>query len=184
MEDLLKQMMSDSETISPQQAELLELSQLAEQQLFLESRCNELEELLSVEKENLRLIVEQYLPEAMASVGMKEFKLANGYKITVKDDVFASIRKDFVNEAVTWLDENGLGGVVKDDVTVKFGRGEQEQASKLNEFCRAQGWNADEKLSVHPSTLKALVKEQMSKGVQFPGEYFSIAPVRKSVIKK
>jgi hypothetical protein len=32
-------------------------------------------------------------------------------------------------------------------------------------------------------TLKATVKEQLSRGVEFPDEYFSIAPVNKSIIK-
>ena len=181
-DDLLIQMLTDADAVTPQEAELLELSQLAETQLFLESRCAELEEMLNVEKEKLRLIVEQYLPEAMMAVGIKKFTLKNDYTITVEDDVFTSIRKNFLDQAFKWLDANGLGGVIKDDVTVKFGRG--EDVSGLLDFCKDYGLNVEQKLSVHASTLKALVREQMAKGVQFPSEYFSIAPVKKAVIKK
>lgn len=167
----------------PKNEELLELSMLAEKQLHLERRVVELEDLLAATKEDLRQVQEIHIPEAMAAIGMSEFKLSNGYKVSVRDDVYASIRKDFLGNAVQWLDENGLGGIVKDQVAVEFGRGEFDNVNELLDFCVANGLNASEKLSVHPMTLKGVVKEQMAKGVQFPEEYFSIAPVRKAIIK-
>ena len=181
--DLLRMFQEDVEGSAPSEVELTDLAVLAEKQIFLEGRVKEVEELLDTVKEQLRVIQEQHIPEAMSTIGMKEFKLLNGYKITIKDDVFASIRKDFINQAVAWLDTKGLGDIVKDDVTVKFGRGEGEKATALLEYCNGRGFNANEKLSVHPQTLKATVKEQLEKGVEFPEEFFSIGPVRKAIIK-
>lgn len=167
----------------PTEIELADLIVLAERQLFLEGRVKEVEDLLAETKEQLRLVQEVYIPDTMSQVGMCEFKLANGYKLTIKEDVFASIRKDFVGSAVEWLDANGLGGIVKDEIKVNFGRGDAEYGKKLMEYCVKNGYNAEEKLTVHPMTLKATVKEQLSKGIEFPEEFFSIGPVRKAVIK-
>lgn len=183
MSDLMKMFMNDTEVTEINNGELNEISELANDQLELEKRVAMLEGHLSDAKEELRNIQEYLLPEAMGAVGMAEFKLANGYKITVKEDVYASIRKDYVDNAVAWLDANGLGGIVKDQVAVDFARGEFSDVTELLEFCRNNGLQASEKLSVHPMTLKATVKEMRAKGMQFPEEFFSVGPVRKSVIK-
>lgn len=167
----------------PTNEEMHEISTLAQQQLELEKEVKEYERILEEAKESLRHIQEVLLPEAMATVGMSEFKLANGAKITIKDDVYASLRADYILDAVKWLDGMGLGDIVKDDVTVKFGRGDSDKAKDIVSYAQAQGYNVSEKMSVHPQTLKATVKEQLARGVQFPEEFFSINPVKKSVIK-
>ena len=168
---------------TPTNDEMHEISMLAERQLELEKTLKEYESLIESTKEELRNVQEVLIPEAMASVGMSEFKLANGTKITIKDDVYASMRADQILNAVKWLDGMGLGDIVKDDVTVKFGRGDSDKAKDIVSYAQAQGYNVSEKLSVHPQTLKATVKEQLAQGVQFPEEYFSINPVKKSIIK-
>jgi hypothetical protein len=173
----------DDYTEDPTNDELQSITELAKEQLHWEQNVKQLEIDLDAAKEALRNIQEYLLPEAMAACGMSEFKLLNGNKITIKDDVYASIRKDFTASAVKWLDDNGLGGIVKDQVAVDFGRGEFDSVKDLLEFCKATGLNANEKLSVHPMTLKATVKEQMASGVEFPEEFFSIGPVRKAIIK-
>ena len=183
MSDLMKEFMKDSGDVTVTNDELINISKLAQDQQDWEAKVKQLETDLEHAKDALRNIQEYLLPEAMLTVGMSEFKLSSGAKITIKDDIYASIRKDFMNGAVTWLDENGLGGIVKDQVNVDFGRGEFDNVSELLEFCKANNLNASEKLSVHPQTLKATVKEQLSRGIEFPEEFFSIAPVKKAIIK-
>lgn len=182
MSNLVEEFLKDT-IETPTNTELSEISQLAEQQMVLESEVKEYEERLSQANDKLKHIQEVLLPEAMANIGLSEFKLACGAKVSVKDDVYASIRADYMLSAVSWLDSHGLGDIVKDDVSVKFGRGDKAKAEDVVEFCQRSGYNVTEKLSVHPQTLKATVKEQRARGVQFPEEFFSIMPVRKSVIK-
>lgn len=169
--------------VVPTTEELQDIQFLADKQLHLERELKAVEEYGKKVSEALRQVQEIAIPNLMASIGMKEFKLANGCKVAIKEDVYASIRKEYISEAVEWLDAQALGDVVKDEIKVNFGRGESDLAKQLMEFCKEQGFIADEKLSVHPSTLKALVKEQMARGVEFPEEFFSIAPVKKAVIK-
>jgi hypothetical protein len=153
----------ETEDVIPTGVELAELSQLAERQLYYEGLIVETENKLAELKEQLRLVQEVYIPDTMDAIGMSEFKLGNGYKLTIKRDVFASIRKDFVSQAVSWLDSNGLGGIVKDEVKVNFGRGELDDVKHLLDFCNSNGLTAEEKLSVHPMTLKATVNKAIIK---------------------
>ena len=181
--DLMQQMLADGETDTLTNDELSELAALATQQLKLEADIAEGNNILAVLAERLRKIQEVAIPDLMASIGMKKFTLANGYTLTIKEDVFASMRADFIPQAVKWLDDHELGGIVKDDVIVKFGRGDAELAKKLMAFCESNQFNAAEKLSVHPMTLKATVREQLAKGVEFPTEFFSTGPIKKAIIK-
>lgn len=183
--DLAQMMSKDAESadVKISDTAIQIISSLALQQLDWESKITQLTVDLEHAQDALRQIQEYLLPETMVSAGMSEFKLVNGSKITIKNDVYASIRKDFIDDAVKWLDENGLGDIVKDKININFGRGESEEARKVIEFCKANGYDAGETLSVHPQTLKATIKEQMSRGVQFPEEFFSIAPVKKAIIK-
>jgi len=168
---------------APTNTELEEVSKLAEKQLHLEREIEIIELHLTDAKNNLRMIQENLLPEAMLACGMEEFKMENGLKIKIKSDIHSSIRKDFVSEAMRWLDEHELGGIIKSQVDVSFARGEAVKSHQLVEYCKAAGFNVSEKESVHPSTLKATVKDQMSRGIQFPDELFSIYQSRKAEIK-
>ena len=182
MTDVMSEIMGQEKAL-PNNEELQEIHKLAEMQLHFEQKISGLELDLTDLKEKHRYISENLLPEAMSNCGMKEFTMHNGLKLKVKEDIHSSIRKDFLNEAIYWLDVNELGGIVKDDVSVKFGKGESERAKALVDWCETNGYNAEEKLSVHPMTLKATVKEQMAKGVVFPEEFFSIYSSRKTEIK-
>ena len=167
----------------PTNEELSEVQLLAEKQLELEREVISISEMLDKAKEELKHVQESLLPEAISRLGLSEFKLKNGLKVTIKDDIFASIRADFYDSAISWLDEVGLGDIVKDEVKVNFGRGDYESSKALMTICKEQGFNAIEKMSVHPQTLKATIREQMAKGVEFPDKFFSVGPIRKAVIK-
>lgn len=183
MTDLIKKMMDDAKSGVATDEEIKTISDLAQTQLELVNHIKQLESDLENAQESLRQVQEFLLPNAMASAGISEFKLTTGFKITIKDDIYGSIRKDFAGQALRWLDTNGLGDIIKHDVSVAFGRGRDEAVSELVEFCEAKGFPVSDKETVHPQTLKATIKEQMARGVQFPEEYFSVHPVRKAIIK-
>lgn len=183
MSDLERMFAQDARNKVPTNEELSEITALVNQQLELEAKVSDAEAELESLNERLKYVRENLIPNAMASVGMKEFKLSNGMKLTIKEDVFASIRKDRTYEALRWLDEKDLGGVIKTEVSVSFGRGNNTEAHRLFEYCKIQGYDASEKESVHSQTLKALVKEQMARGLAFPEDLFSITPFKKAVVK-
>lgn len=183
--ELERMMQEDSGSALPDTYELTNISDLAAHQIELENMICKQNEILDDLNKRFRHVSESALPAAMAAVGMTEFRMADGSKVSIKSDVFASIRADFIQQAVDWLDGQGIGGIVKDEVKVNFGRGDVEKAKQLLLFAdETLGVSASEKLSVHPGTLKATVKDMRAKGIEFPEEFFSIADFTKATIKR
>lgn len=169
--------------VVPTNDELSQVHQLAVQQLHLQEEVAHLEAELASAKERLERIQNVALPEAMLSLGLSKFTLTSGATVSIKEDVMASIKADYIDGAVAWLDKIGCGDVVKDEIKVNLSRGEAELAARFMALAYALNVKATEKLSVHPQTLKALVKEQRTKGVVFPDALFSIFDFRKAIIK-
>lgn len=180
---LKDQFAADMAAPSVTNADLTQITLLAEQQLHYETLIETLEADIKDAKEKLRDVAERALPEAMASVGMEKFRLNNGYEVSVKDGVAASMRAERTLDAVTWLEGGGFGDVVKDEIRVALGRGELKTAQEFMSLAERLGVGATERLAVHPQTLNALVREQMEKGVEFPPELFSVYTWRKSSVK-
>lgn len=149
---------------------------LAEQQLDYEARVIELEEELKETKDKLRQISERDLPDAMDEAGVEDFTLKDGRKVTVKIEYYASIPKHQQPLAFSWLRERGHDGIIKRNVTAKFGKGQDALAQRIVELIRenAEGTPVDDKQSVHHQTLKAFVREQMEQGVDIPQDVFGI----------
>jgi Asp-tRNA(Asn)/Glu-tRNA(Gln) amidotransferase C subunit len=169
----------------PSNAEVTEIAALARLQLDRQIKVAQLEEELKSWQAALRQVQEVDLPNAMQQAGVSEIKLPSGEKITIKDDVYASIPKDErYDQAMSWLRDHGFGDIIKNEVKVAFGKGEEDEAVALMEELDANGWkNYTSAVTVHASTLKALIREQLAKGADFPLELFGAMPVSKAVIK-
>ena len=142
------------------------------------------EENVSKLKESLKQIKENDLPDMMSSLNMDQFKLTDGTVISVKDDVFASIKSDKNVEALQWLDDNGLGDIIKHKISVSFNRGEHEDAEKFKEmFDQSFKQELDEKSTVHPQTLKATVKEMVHGGQTLPDNLFNVYEAKIANVK-
>ena len=57
-----------------------------------------------------------------------------------------------------------MDDIIKNEVKVSFGKGEDNLTGAFLDDCSKQGLSADNKKTVHPSTLKAVIKDEMSKG--------------------
>lgn len=169
----------------PTNAEISEISALAVRQRALELEVEVLEGHVKQAKEALRQVQEVDLPAAMAQAGVSEIKLPTSEKISIKEDVYASVPKnEHYHEAMDWLRGHGFGDVIKNEVKVSFGKGEEDQAKALITELNANGWrNYTAGETVHSQTLKALIREQLAKGKDFPMELFGAGTVTKAVIK-
>lgn len=162
---------------------LKQVANLAKRQQDAERAVLDRQNELKEAEAELRLVQEDLLPTAMAEAGLKAFTLDNGAKITIKDDVAVSIPPDKKRDAYEWLRTNNFGDLIKNTVAIDFGRGEDDNAEALKEYCQEHGMNYSDKEGVHAQTLKAFIKEQMAKGVDIPLELFGAFPYSKAVIK-
>lgn len=164
--------------------ELSTVSALANKQLNLEKELKDLEEAVKVKKEELRLVAEQELPDAMQTAGLTEIILSSGEKITIGDYYGAHISKANQQVAYDWLVRNGHEGLIKNEVLLKFGRDEDIVVNETVDALKSRGLAPEIRQSIHPSTLKAFVKEQLSNGVDIPSEPFGVFVGTKATIKK
>ncbi len=169
---------------TPTDDSLKVIADLANRQLDLEKEIEELETKLKEKNEQLTQVQERDLPEAMMECGISEFKLVDGSKVTVKPYYQASPPKDKYEEAMAWLRNNGHGDLIKNDVTVSFGKGEDERACDFKDFLSKHGTSYTDKTGVHPQTFKAFVREQVETGKNLPFDLLGIYIGQKASIKK
>lgn len=173
----------DSQNLAVNEDALKDISALARRAKLLEHEVEILELTLKERKESHRKIVEETLPEAMAELGMRSFVMDDGSKIDVKPYYSASISAERKAEAYAWLREHGFDDIIKNNVSVRFGRGEDELCVHLLDLLREKGFAAEQAEKVEPMTLKAWVKEQVEKGANFPSELFGVYIGQKATIK-
>ena len=96
----------------------------------------------------------------MEEFGVLDIKLADGSRISAEPFYAARITAEKTDDAHQWLRDNGHGDIIKNVVSVSFGRGEDDRAKKVMTELFEQGLDAEQS-SVHPSTLKAFAREQI-----------------------
>ena len=119
-------------------------------------------------------ISSEIIPNMLAEQGLSSLKLADGSAVEVKKVYNCTIRKDNIDSAYTWLRENGLGDIIKNEVSVQFGKGEDNKAQLLLDLAVSNGYEPQQKTKVEPMTLKALFRERVEAGLDMPSESFSV----------
>ena len=112
------------------------------------------------------------IPDLMNQLNLKTMKLTDGSQIEVKNIFGASIIADKKQEAHSWLRDNGLGAIVKNEITVKFGLNEDNKAEQYATLARGQGYDPDRKVAVHASTLRTTLEDFQTRGGKIPSEFF------------
>lgn len=124
-----------------------------------------LEQHLAIAKARVTTIEQVQLPEAMSAMGMVNFTLTNGDTIKVVDCVNASITEENQPAAFGWLRANGKDSIIKRLVGAAFGKGDDAKAAALRATLEENEDYADteiiDKATVHASTLKSFVAEQL-----------------------
>ena len=163
------------------------VAELLREQLKLEELIESMEETVKINKEHLRKLSGETIPEKMAELGMTATEMYDGSKVQVVEDIYVSIPKDAEKSrgCYQWLTDNGLGDIIKNQVGMAFGMGEREPAEKLQEFIKETlGFIPEVKTSVHPSTLKATIKKWHQEGRSVPDNTFSLFIGQKTKITK
>ena len=138
----------------------------------LEDEISNAEESLKKLKEKAKEVSSVEIPAMMDDMQITKLKLKDGEAVEIKKVYGASIPKDQQEAAFTWLRNNGLGDVIKNDITVTFGRGEDNKEAAYADLAKGQGFEPVQKIGVNPMTLKALVRERLENGQEIPNELF------------
>ena len=140
----------------------------------LEDELKADEESLKNKKKEIERISGEVIPTMLSEMGLSSLKLADGSAVEVKPYYAANISIKNREAAYNWLRENGLGDIIKNNVTVSFGRNEDNKAAEYANLAKSQGFQPTQKLKVEPMTLKALVRERIENGKDMPMDIFNV----------
>jgi hypothetical protein len=124
---------------------LSRVGKLAQTQLVLERRVQDIEEELKQAKRDLREIAEDKLPAAMLEYGIREFKM-----------------------------DNGFGDLIKNQISLSFARGQEDSAKHIMDELEERQFQPAARKWVEPMTLKAFAREQVEAGNKLPSDLFSL----------
>ena len=163
------------------------IQSLADQVERLEGVASEIEDTesrLKLLKKKRDHISGDIIPTMMSEMGLAELKLHDGSHLKVSTSYRATITEANKEAAFNWLRNNGLGDIIKNEISVSFGRNEDNKAADYAELAKGQGFQPTQKMKVEPMTLKALVRERIEAGKDMPTEIFGVYSENKTTIKR
>ena len=140
----------------------------------LEDEFKDDEESLKNKKREIEKISGEIIPTLLSEMGLSSLKLADGSAVEVKPYYAANISLKNREAAYNWLRSNGLGDIIKNEITVSFGRNEDNKAAEYANLAKGQGYQPTQKLKVEPMTLKALVRERIENNKDMPMDTFNV----------
>ncbi len=173
-EDVRNMMLEDSKDL----LDNVEVTTVADQCVKLKQKEDEianLEQQLKDKKAEADDISSRVIPELLAEQGLSEIKLADGSKVSVKKEFRCTLPKDETKreQAYEWLRNEKLGDIIKNNIFVTFGKGEDDKAKQLLDLAAANGYEPQQKSDVAWMTLTALFRERIEAGLDMPSDVFN-----------
>jgi hypothetical protein len=174
----------DQENVLQKTTNIQSLADQVEKLEALQKRLELQEDNMKNTKKELEYLSGEVIPTMMSEMGLSHLKLMDGSSVDVKPNYSASISVANREAAFAWLRNNGLGDIIKNEISVSFGRNEDNKAADYANLAESQGYQPQQKLKVEPMTLKALVRERLEAGKEMPTEIFNVFVGNKTTIKR
>ena len=144
--------------------------------LELDDQIEHQENILKEYKTQRDKISSETIPALLAEQGLQSLKLADGTELEVNKKYSCTLPKDPQKKAAAyqWLRDQGLDDIIKNEVSVTFGRGEDDKAKQLLDLAVGNGYEPNQREKVEPMTLKALYRERVEAGLDMPSDFFHL----------
>lgn len=149
------------------------LSDLIRRSIQLDKDIEDAEEHLKNLKRLKKMVSTEDIPGLMDEMGVESVEV-DGHKVKVSAFVSARIPDDRKMEAFAYLRSIGEGDIIKNDVTVSFSAGQDNMAGAVIDDLRNQGYDPAQKTHVHPSTLRAWVKQRVQADKELDFDMFGV----------
>ena len=159
------------------------LSNFIRQSIQIQKDIEDAEQHLKDLKFKKRKVNEEDIPNLMQEMGMDSVTV-DGNKVALRQFVHARIPEEKKEEAYNWLRSIGEGDIIKNDVVVSFGSGQDNMAGAVVDDLRNQGLEPAQKTHVHPQTLKAWVKGRIEAGKDIDFDTFGVYVGTEATIKR
>ena len=172
--DVREEMLKDSKDL----LDNVEVTTVADECVKLkkiEDEIAAIEEQLKNKKAEADDISSRVIPELLAEQGLSAIKLADGSNVSVKKEFRCTLPKDEAKreQAYKWLRDQGLGDIIKNNVFVTFGKGEDNKAKQLLDLAAENGFEPQQKSDAAWNTLTALFQERVESGLDMPSDIFN-----------
>jgi hypothetical protein len=174
----------DQENVLQKTTNIQSLADQVEKLESLQNRLELQEDNIKNTKKELEHVSGEVIPTMMSEMGLSELKLQDGSHLKVSTSYRATITVANKEAAFNWLRNNGLGDIIKNEISVSFGRNEDNKAADYAALAQERGYQPTQKLKVEPMTLKALVRERIEAGKDMPTELFGVFTENKTTIKR
>ena len=174
MNKLIDQMEKDQTEVIDKTSNIKSLAEEVKKLRTMEDQIKLQEEALKISKKELEVVSAEIIPTMLSEMGLSSLKLADGSSVDVKPFYSATITVQHRDQAFNWLRINGLGDIIKNEISVSFGRNEDNKAAEYADLAKGQGYQPTQKLKVEPMTLKALVRERIEAGKEMPTDIFNV----------
>ena len=174
MNKLVEQMEKDQTEVIDNTSNIKSLADEVKKLRAMEDLIKTMEDALKSKKKDLERVSGEIIPTLLSEMGLSSLKLADGSAVDVKPYYSASISVSNKEKAYSWLRTNGLGDIIKNEISVSFGRNEDNKAAEYADLAKRQGFQPTQKLKVEPMTLKALVRERVEAGKDMPTDIFNV----------
>jgi len=164
----------DQEEVLDRTSNITSLADQVKRLRDLEDQVKADEQALKNKQREVERISGEIIPTLLSEMGLSSIKLADGSAVDVKPYYAASISIKNREAAYNWLRENGLGDIIKNEVSVSFGKNEDNKAAHYANLAKSQGFQPTQKMKVEPMTLKALVRERIENGKDMPMDIFNV----------
>ena len=164
----------DQEEVLDRTSNLTSLATQVKHLRDLEDQVKAEEQALKDKEKEIERISGDVIPTLLSEMGLSSLKLADGSAVDVKPYYAANISVKNREAAYNWLRSNGLGVIIKNEVSVSFGKNEDNKAADYANLAKRRGFEPTQKLKVEPMTLKALVRERIESGKEMPTDIFNV----------
>ena len=134
-------------------------------------------------KDQEKYISEFVIPEIMNKMNLSTLKLKDGSELAVKKVYSAKIKAEKKAEAIQWLRDNGLGDIVKNNISVAFGQGEENKAMAYVTLAKESGYEPSQTEKVEPQTLRVTMEDWKNKGNEVPQDLFWVFEGNQTKVK-
>ena len=182
-EKIFDEMFDDTTLDKVQKGDMKPLSSLVKDLDQLTIDINEKEEeLKSLKLQKHKMSTEQ-IPAMMDEMCVQRLDVEN-LSVSLKPLINASIPPTRREEAYQWLRENDLDDIIKNDVIMSFGKGEDNMAGDIMYELEQRGMHPEKKTHIHSMTLKAFIRERVEKGLPIDLDLFGAFVARTTDIKR
>jgi hypothetical protein len=162
--ELFEDYYDESEALASVNTEVSKnLSTLVRQLRDVENKIEDTENRMKALKAEKHKLSIDTIPALMDEMGVERLDV-DGLTVSRKMMIHASIPVARREEAYAWLRENRCDDIIKNVISCSFGKGQDNLAGDVIGLLETKGFHPEQKTSIHPSTLKAFVKERITEG--------------------